>query len=129
MSRIDYTIRRLGWALFTIVFVLILNFFLFRVLPGDPARAIRDPRMTREQQNAIRARFGLDKPLVINTEGNPFDSQLFRYFGNLLQGDLGVSFKENRPVTDLLRDRLINTVLLVLTGNLLAIVIGVALGV
>jgi peptide/nickel transport system permease protein len=129
MSRFDYTLRRLGWALFTICFVVTLNFFLFRVLPGDPARSVRDPRMTREQQDAIRARFGLDKPLVINTQGNPFDSQFFRYFGNLLRGDLGISFNNNRPVAEQLGERLRNTVLLVLTGNILAIVIGVSLGV
>jgi peptide/nickel transport system permease protein len=129
MQRTDYVIRRIGWAFFTLIFVVVLNFFLFRVLPGDPARAVRNPRMTREQQDAIRARFGLDKPLMINTQGNPFDSQFFHYFGNLLQGDLGISFNNNRPVVDELRVRLVNTVLLVLTGNVLAIVIGISLGV
>ena len=67
MQRSDYIIKRLGWALFTIIFVVILNFFMFRVLPGDPAKAgIRDPRLTVQAQQAIRERFGLDKPLVIN---------------------------------------------------------------
>ena len=80
-------------------------------------------------QAAIRAHFGLDKPLVINPNGNPFDSQFFIYFGNLLQNDLGVSFNFNRPVADLLRERLINTVILVTAGQLLAIVLGLALGV
>ena len=55
---------RVGWAILTIVFVIVLNFFLFRVLPGDPARAgIRDPRLTAQAQQAIRVRFGLDKPV------------------------------------------------------------------
>lgn len=130
MQRSDYVIKRFGWALFTIVFVVTLNFFLFRVLPGDPAKAgVRDPRLTREAQEAIRKRFGLDKPLVINTNGNPFDSQFFLYFGNLMRGDLGISYNFNRPVADLLRDQLFNTVLLVMLGTLLSIVIGVALGI
>lgn len=129
MNRTDYAIRRIAWAVLTIVFVAVLNFFLFRVLPGDPAKAgVRDPRLTREAQEAIRQRFGLDKPLLINPQGNPFDSQFFRYAGNLLRGDLGISFNYNRPVADLLRERLINTVLLVLGGELLAIVIGIGLG-
>jgi peptide/nickel transport system permease protein len=129
MSRTDYAIRRIAWAVLTIIFVAVLNFFLFRVLPGDPAKAgVRDPRLTREAQEAIRQRFGLDKPLLIGTEGNPFDSQFFRYAGNLLRGDLGISFNYNRPVADLLRERLANTVLLVLGGELLAIVIGIGLG-
>src|SRR5262245_10056908 len=130
MQRIDYIGKRLAWALFTIIFVVTLNFFLFRVLPGDPAKAgIRDPRLTVQAQQAIRERFGLDKPLVINTHGNPFDSQFFRYFGNLLRGDLGISFNFNRPVADLLRERLANTVLLVMVGQTLAIMIGLFLGV
>ncbi|MFO7169171.1 MAG: ABC transporter permease [Chloroflexota bacterium] len=130
MGRSDYIIRRVGWALLTIAFVATLNFFLFRVLPGDPAKAgVRDPRLTAEAQQAIRERFGLDKPLLINTAGNPFDSQFFRYFGRLLRGDLGISYNFNRPVADLLRERLYNTVVLVLVGELLAIGIGIALGV
>jgi peptide/nickel transport system permease protein len=130
MQRSEYILKRLGWALFTIVFVITMNFFLFRVLPGDPAKAgIRDPRLNAQAQQAIRERFGLDKPLVINTVGNPFDSQFFRYFGNLLRGDMGISYNFNRPVSDLLRERLLNTVLLVSVGQTLAVIIGLALGV
>jgi peptide/nickel transport system permease protein len=129
MERRDYLIRKIAWALFTVIFVAALNFFMFRILPGDPARAlVRDPRLTKQVQDAIRARFGLDKPLVINTSGNPFDSQFFRYFEALGRGDLGVSYNFNRPVADLLRERLLNTVLLVMIGQTLAIVGGVALG-
>jgi peptide/nickel transport system permease protein len=130
MQRGDYIIRRLGWALLTIVFVATLNFFLFRVLPGDPSKAgIRDPRLTRAAQEALTRRFGLDKPLFINMQGgNPLESQFFIYFGNLLQGDLGTSYNFNRPVADLLRERLLNTVLLVTIGQVLAIVVGLTLG-
>jgi peptide/nickel transport system permease protein len=129
MHSADFVLRRVGLALLTICFVAVLNFFLFRVLPGDPARVIRDPRMTREAQEAIQRRFGLDKPLLVGDAGNPFDSQFFRYLGNLAQGDLGISFNFNRPVADLLRERLANTVLLVLSGELLAIAVGIAMGV
>ena len=129
MHSTDYVLRRISLALLTIVFVAVLNFFLFRVLPGDPARAVRDPRMTQAAQEAIRSRFGLDKPLLINGAGNPFDSQFFSYLVNLAQGDLGMSFNFNRPVADLLRERLLNTLLLVFAGQLLAIVIGIFLGV
>ena len=129
MHSTDYVLRRVSLALLTIVFVAVLNFFLFRVLPGDPARAVRDPRMTQAAQEAIRRRFGLDKPLLINGEGNPFDSQFFSYLGNLAQGDLGTSFNFNRPVADLLRERLANTVLLVFAGEVLAIMIGLTGGV
>ncbi len=130
MQRSDYMLRRLGWALLTIVFVVTLNFFLFRILPGDPAKAgIRDPRLTRAAQEALTRRFGLDKPLLINLQGgNPLESQFFIYFGNLLRGDLGISYNFNRPVADLLGERLNNTLLLLLLGELLAIVLGLSLG-
>jgi peptide/nickel transport system permease protein len=47
MAISPYVLKKVGWAALTILFVIVLNFFLFRVLPGDPARAgIRDPRLT-----------------------------------------------------------------------------------
>jgi peptide/nickel transport system permease protein len=131
----------LGWALFTLLFVIVLNFFLFRILPGDPARAgVRDPRLTAEVQAALRARFGLDKPVIncfqsLNPPAagdclvNPLDTQLFIYAGNLLRGDLGTSYHSNRPVANLLAERLWNTLLLIGAGQILAIVLGMALGI
>ena len=48
MKNSRYLLRKIGWAFLTIIFVITLNFFLFRILPGDPARAgIRDPRLTK----------------------------------------------------------------------------------
>lgn len=129
------------WAIFTIAFVVILNFFLFRVLPGDPARqGIRDPRMTKQSIEAVRVRFGLDKPVINcfasvnplktgNCFINPFETQFFIYARNLFQGDFGISFNYNRPVSDILLERLWNTVLLIGAGQILAIVLGVTVGV
>lgn len=130
MDRRDYLIRKITWALLTVLFVLVLNFFLFRILPGDPTTAVaKDPRLTAEARRALQVRFGLDRPVLLNLDGgNPFDSQFFRYFGQLLKGDLGISYNFNRPVADLLAERLWNTVLLVMGGQLLAIVLGVGLG-
>ncbi|MBI5352490.1 MAG: ABC transporter permease [Chloroflexi bacterium] len=133
-------LKRFGWALFTILFVVVLNFFLFRVLPGDPARqGIRDPRLTPETIQAIRVRFGLDKPIINCFESlnpvkvgscgvNPLDTQFFIYVKNLLKGDLGQSFYYNRPVKDILGERLWNTILLIGAGQILAILIGVVFG-
>lgn len=115
-----HLLRKIGWALFTIVFVLVLNFFLFRILPGDPARSVKDPRLTQEAIAAMQARFGLDKPL---------STQFFLYVRNLLSGDLGISFHQQRPVAQILGEYLWNTVLLVGTGTVLAIFIGILLGV
>jgi peptide/nickel transport system permease protein len=141
VSRWRYLFKRILWSLFTIIFVLILNFFIFRILPGDPARAgIRDPRLTVEAQEAIRVRFGLDKPVVNcfdslnpirlgNCNVNPLDTQLFIYIGNLLKGEMGYSYHSNRPVNEFLGERLWNTLLLIGAGQIIAIILGMGLGV
>lgn len=141
MSGYRYALRRLGWAILTILFVIVLNFFLFRVLPGDPARAgIRDPRLTKDAVEAIRVRFGLDKPVINCFESlnplktgscavNPFQTQFFIYITNLLKGEFGFSYHSNRPVIDILGERLVNTLILISAGELLAILIGLAIGV
>lgn len=141
MNRWHYFRNKAGWSLFTLIFVIVLNFFLFRVMPGDAARqGIRDPRLTKATIEAIRVRFGLDKPIINCIDSlnpvrfgsctvNPLDTQFFIYVKNLLKGDLGVSFYYNRPVADILGERLWNTILLIGAGQILAILIGVFLGV
>jgi peptide/nickel transport system permease protein len=137
----QYLLKRVGWALLTILFVIFLNFFLFRVMPGDPARqGLKDPRLTVEAVEAIRVRFGLDKPVLncvqtLNplTLGdcwvNPFQTQFFIYTGNLLRGELGISYHTNRPVADLLVESLWNTVILIGAGQILSIIVGILLGI
>lgn len=141
MSRYRYLLKKIGWAAFTILFVLILNFFIFRVLPGDPARAgTRDPRLKKDAIEALRVRFGLDKQVINCFETlnpiqagdctvNPLDTQFFIYLRNLTQGELGFSFHTNRPVSDILMERLWNTVLLIGAGQVLAILIGMTFGI
>lgn len=141
MKRSRYLARKIGWAVVTILFVITLNFFLFRVLPGDPARAgLRDPRLTQEAVEAIRVRFGLDKPVINCFQSlnpvefgdcfvNPLQTQFFIYVGNLIRGELGISYHTNRPVADMLQEMLWNTLLLIGSGQVLAIVLGMILGV
>lgn len=134
-------LRRVLGALGTILFVLVLNFFLFRVLPGDPARAgIQDPRMTEATVALVRERFGLDLPVFNGIQSlhplrlgslwvDPARTQFAIYLGNLARGELGISYHSNRPVRELLAERLWNTVLLLTAGQILALVGGIALGV
>ncbi len=141
MRRSRYFARKIGWAILTIIFVIALNFFLFRVLPGDPARAgLKDPRLTREAVEAIRVKFGLDKPVINCFQSlnpvefgdcfvNPLETQFFIYVGNLLQGELGISYHTNRPVADMLVELLWNTLLLIGLGQILAIILGMSLGI
>lgn len=141
LKRWRYLLGKVGWAVFTILFVLVLNFFLFRVLPGDPARAgVHDPRLKKEAIEAIRVRFGLDKPVINcfeslnpvkfgSCEVNPLETQFFIYAGNLLKGEMGISYHTNRPVADILAERLWNTILLIGAGQILSILVGVVFGV
>jgi len=136
LNRFQSLLRKLAWALFTIVFVLVLNFFLFRILPGDPARAgIHDPRLKKESVEAIRVRFGLDKPVINCFESinplkfgscavDPFQTQFFIYIKNMLTGDFGISYHTNQPVSVILAQRLWNTILLIGAGQILSIVVG-----
>ena len=141
MKRYRFLFRKVGWAFSTILFVLVLNFFLFRVLPGDPARAgVHDPRLKKDAIEALRIRFGLDKPVINCFDSlnpikvgecgvNPLETQFFIYLRNLSQGDMGISFHTNRPVFDILKERLWNTILLIGAGQILSIIVGVTFGI
>jgi peptide/nickel transport system permease protein len=126
-----YLASKIGWALVTLFVVITFNFFLFRILPGDPARTlIRDPRVNPAAREALTRRFGLDKPVLLNLQGgNPFDSQYFAYLAALSRGDLGQSFaKRDQTVADLIGRALVNTLWLILPAQILSIVFGIALG-
>ena len=122
MSRRDYVARKIIFALITLLIVFTFNFFLFRILPGDPVRSVigRNVRITKEVQQALREQFGLDKPL--------FPDQFFNTLGQYVQGNLGVSWSLRRPVGEVLLAKLGNTLLLVVLGQFFSIVLGVSLG-
>lgn len=132
----DYLLRKILFAIVTLAVVIVFNFFLFRILPGDPVRLLfRNPRLTREAQEIIRVQFGLDKPVWLDTERlrtgdliGALDSQFSAYIYNLFQGNLGVSFATRQDVGELLSERVWRTVLLVFSGELIAIVLGVMIG-
>jgi len=136
MERGNYIVRKLGFAAITLVAVIVFNFFLFRILPGDPVKLIiHSPRMTREAQERIQANFGLDKPVWFDAERlkagdllGSLDSQFTAYLRNLVRGDLGISFASRRDVTEILSERVWRTVVLVMGGDLIAILLGMALG-
>ncbi len=136
MERGNYLVRKLGFAVVTLLAVIVFNFFLFRILPGDPVKLIiHSPRMTREAQERIQASFGLDKPVWFDTERlkagdllGSLDSQFTAYLRNLVRGDLGISFASRRDVSEILSERVWRTVVLVMGGDLIAIVLGMALG-
>ncbi|NYZ14559.1 ABC transporter permease [Azospirillum sp. RWY-5-1] len=102
--------------------VLVFNFLLIHLAPGDPAQVIAGDMggATPEVLAEIRTRFGLDLPL---------HEQLLAYLGRVLTGDLGYSFYFDRPVTALIGQRILPTLILVLSALVLAVVVGTVLGV
>ena len=133
MSRAAYAVNKIGWAAGTILIVLVLNFFLFRVLPGDPARSgVKDPRLTAEAQEGLRQRFGLDLPVLncfasINPVKlgpcwvNPLETQFGRYLTNLVTGNFGISYHSGRPVALVFNDTPATAILSLSPGDALAI--------
>jgi len=136
MQRSDYFIRRIFFALATLAIVIVFNFFLFRILPGDPIKSIaRSPRLTREAREKLRVDFGLDKPVFFDSERlregdvvGAFDTQFTAYVRALLQGNLGISYRSRRAVAEVLAERVWRTVVLVLGAEILALLIGIGLG-
>lgn len=101
------------WAVATILFL------IFRLMPGNPLAAYIDPTFTEDQQQALIARFGLDKSLF---------EQYLLYLWNLLQGQLGDSFFYRQPVGSLILQVLPNTLVLALGSLIVAYGIGVIAG-
>ena len=115
-----YLVTKSLGAVTSLVMVVVLGFFAFRILPGDPAISMTRGRMvTPEEMARLRSQFGLDKPLIV---------QFWRYLVDLVHGDLGVSYTYAQPVTTLIGERVWNTLLLTGTAALFSIVLGLWLG-
>jgi peptide/nickel transport system permease protein len=115
-----YVIRRLILALVTLIGVSVTSFLLVNVVPGDPVRAILGPFATPELVARLTAKMGLDRPLP---------EQYIRYMSRVLQGDLGQSYRTQNSVLQDIAQRWPATLELVLLAFLLALVVGIALGV
>jgi peptide/nickel transport system permease protein len=121
--RAAYLARRLGTALITIFLIVVINFILFRAMPGSPERVILrgTPNVTTAQLEAARERWGLDDPV--------FPDQFVAFIGATIRGDLGYSFvARGQTVGEVLGQRVWPTVILFGLGELVAIVLGLALG-
>jgi peptide/nickel transport system permease protein len=115
-----WLVGKVGAAFLTLIFVLVFNFFLFRVM-GDPTTQLaRLPRATPQEIQKLRAAYGLDKPLL---------GQFVDYVGDTARLDLGISQRTRRSVWSEIGDALPWTLLLVGTGTLLATILGTWLGI
>ncbi|WP_099022452.1 ABC transporter permease [Mycolicibacterium palauense] len=117
---VRFLARRLLYSLVVLFGVLILVFALVQLVPGDPVRIALGTRYTPEAYNALRAASGLDRPLL---------EQFFGYAGSAVRGDLGVSFRNGDPVTQILMERLPATVSLAVFGILIALLIAIPAGI
>ena len=121
MGTRGYLLSKVLQALATLLFVLTFNFFLFRVLPGDPVGLLaRSQRLTDADIAEQRATLGLDQPLP---------QQYVTYVRQTVSGNLGVSLRTARPVTQIIGSRLGPTLLLVGLGTLFATVLGILIGI
>ena len=113
-------VRRLLYAIPVIFGIVTLVFILARSIPGDPCTTALGERATEEICSAYNERFGLDEPIL---------NQYVIYLGNTVTGDLGDSFRFQRPVTDLMIERFPTTIELSVSALTLAILVGVPLGI
>ncbi len=121
MLRLRFLLSKTAQALATLFAVVTFNFLLFRVLPGDPIRLMaRAGHLQPEDIARIRNLFGLDQPLW---------NQYLIYLHNLATGQLGLSLTYREPVTQILAERITNTVLLLAAATVIVVVIGIAVGV
>lgn len=104
-----------------LIVIAILNFFLIRAAPGDPAKVMAGEAGATDELflQQLREQFGLDLPLY---------EQLWIYISNLLQLDMGFSYRQQMPVFDLIMDRLPATLLLTGAAFVLSLSLGILLG-
>jgi peptide/nickel transport system permease protein len=113
-------LRRLLFMVFVVWGVTLITFFLARVAPGDPARFIAGPHANATALANVRELYGLDKPLVV---------QYWHYLGDLVHGNLGMSFVTHRSVVADMRDFFPATLELALGALILGSLIGLLIGV
>lgn len=119
MRYLSYVARRVLQIAPVLFFVITVNFLLVHLSPGDPAWALAGENASPKYVESLRERYGLDRPIL---------EQYGRYIVTVLHGDLGYSYTYHKPVLALIAQRLPSTLLLVLFGQLLAIVVGTLLG-
>lgn len=112
--------KRLGMGVITLVLVSIITFGLLHLTPGDPAQVAAGPDADQAAVEAARERLGLDRSPVL---------QYVSWAGNLLRGDLGTSFVQNRDVLDMILERLPVTLGLVGLSLLVSLLIAFPLGI
>jgi peptide/nickel transport system permease protein len=118
---LSFIVQRLIKGVVVLIAIVVLNFFLIRLAPGDPAVVMAGEAGASDQifVAQLREKFGLDKPLP---------EQLFVYVKGILSLDLGFSFRQQMPVSKLIAERLPATLLLTMTAFVISLVLGIVFG-
>ena len=121
MFQLGYLVRKLASLLVTLFAVAVFNFALFRILPGDPIRLLaRAGNLNAEAIQRLHELYGLDQPLPI---------QFLIYLRNIATAQFGTSITYQRPVADILAERMASTIVLLFAATILVVVVGIVLGV
>lgn len=115
-----YFLRRIFSSIPVLIGILFVTFAIGRLIPGDPCRAILGEKATDAICEDFIARHGLDRPIPV---------QFGVYVGEILRGDLGVSIRYGKPVTELIMERLPTTVELSLAAMMFSVTVGIPLGI
>ncbi len=115
----SYILKRTLQIIPVLLAIVTLNFFLIQMAPGDPAVVMAGPEAPAAYVEEVRRAYGLDRPVY---------EQYWNYLTHVVRGDLGMSLSFQRPVLDVLLERIPNTLLLVLTGFAWSSVLGTYLG-
>ncbi|NCU18656.1 oligopeptide ABC transporter permease [Pallidibacillus pasinlerensis] len=114
----QYILRRIGYMILTLFIIATVTFFLMKLMPGSPLKA--EDKLTEEQKQIVLESYGLNDPVPV---------QYVRFLGNLVQGDLGISYNfDNTPVTEILVERLGPSMQLGLYAVLIGTFFGIILG-
>ena len=117
---IGFILRRLAQLLPVLLIASTGIWAMIYAVPGDPVAVIVGENATPEQMQAVRARLGLDKPVLV---------QYFSWLGNALQGDLGLSIQNREPVRDLIAQRIPATIQLGIAATLVGLLLGIPVAV
>lgn len=117
-----YILKRLFYACLTVLGIAVINFLLLQLAPGDAAEALAGEAGTADPvyMENLRRQFGLDRPMI---------EQLGTFIWRIVTLDLGYSFRFNRPIIDLIMDRLPATLLLMAVSIFMALIGSIFLGV
>ena len=117
---LKYIVKRVALMVPVLILMTLIVFMIFYFAPGDPVSRIAGPNVTQEVYDNIMQKHGLDQPFVV---------QYFKFAKSVVKGDLGISILQDRPVVEMIRERLPVTLQIGLLGFLITFIIAIPAGV